>query len=238
MLNRPGPASVLLCAALVATACTRMSDGAAIGAGEPKAATDHSGSWGSSPAPTAATAPPDPQEDYAEPGVVPTTQARASGTSVCAPQVPPPVRTVARVADPLAPKATVGVPEGWSMSSGDGDPVGARLQGPDMEATVSINRTSLEPAEAFRNYTDDLTSGYSISTVSTLADPMCGFSGQRLIGVLSDGEETLEYEDRVIHVPAMPQDYLISVHVEAAADAPGFDEAASRLTEDFEIGLP
>jgi len=255
-MMRPALLVLLLCAALAATGCTRTSEGVATAGGESRAATgssEPSSIWGTSPTRTFETAPPDPQEDYAEPGVVPTTQTPAPAGVVCAPIVLPPVRTVAQVSDPLAPTATVAVPEGWSMSSGGGDPAGARLQGPDMSATVTIARTSLDPAAAFRDYTDNLTDGYAISTVSTLPGQMCGYSGQRLVGILSDGREgtdggegtgspggigTVQYEDRIVHVPASAQNYLIAVHVEAPADTPGFDAAALQLTDDFEIGLP
>ena len=233
---------MLLCAALASAACTRTNEGVATVGGDHRAAKELSGSSGTrgtSPARTTESTPPDPQEDFVEPGVVPTTPAPAG--AVCAPIVAPRARTVVQVSDPLAPTATVAVPEGWSMSSGGRDPGGALLQGPDITATVTIVPTSLDPAAAFRDYTDNLTDGYAISTVSTLPGQMCGYSGQQLIGVLSDGgegKETVQYEDRIVHVPASTENYLIAVHVEAPADTPGFDAAALQLTDDFEIGLP
>ena len=224
-------ALLLVCAAVVASGCTRSSDGAPT-AGAP-------GSSGALEAPATETVQPDPREPDPQPGVVPTTQGPAPAASVCAPAELPPVRTVAQVSDPAAPTATVGVPQGWSMSSGGGDPEGARLQGEaGMSATVTIAPTPLDPAAAFRDYTDELTEGSVITTVSILPADMCGFSGQRLMGILSDGTQTVQYEDRIVHVPAPAQDYLIAVHVEAPSGAPGFDAAAALLTGDFEIGLP
>ena len=190
-----------------------------------------------SEAPTS-EAPTSEAQDYPVPGIVATTEPPRP----CDPGGSTPVNVVARVSDPDAPTATVGVPDGWSMSSGRADPEGARVQGPDgMWATVTISPTPLEPAAAFRQYEDDRTAGASISTLSLLPAELCGYSGQRLIGILSDGlegAETVEYEDRIVHVPGPTQDYLIAVRVEAPSGTPGFDEAAAELTEDFGIGLP
>ncbi|MGB3355039.1 MAG: hypothetical protein WBB00_19995 [Mycobacterium sp.] len=228
---RRGVLALVLCATLVASACTRTDQGVPTSDGERRAAT------ATYEMPTSETDPPDPQEGD-EPGVVPTMAPGAAGT-VCAPPDLPPVRTVAQISDPAAPTATVGVPDGWSMSSGGGDPVGARLEGPSgMRATVTIAATSLAPAAAFRRYSDDLTEDSVVSTVSLLPGEMCGYSGQQLMGILSDGTDTVQYEDRLVHVPAPAQDYLIAIHVEAPSDTPGFEDAASLVTGDFEIGLP
>jgi len=228
-MTRTGVAVLLACAAIAGAACTRTNDGVPTAAGgQDRAAT------------TSETAAPDPRDDPV-PGVVSTAPAPAG--SICAPENVPPVRTVAQVSDPGAPTATVGVPDGWSMSSGDGDPEGARLEGPEgMEAIVTITPTPLDPAAAFREYTDFLTRDATVSTVSLLPGEMCGYSGQKLLGMLSDGAQAVEYQDRIVHVGVPTgtanQAYLIVVHVEAPSGTPGFDAAASVLTEDFEIGLP
>lgn len=221
---------VLVTAALavvvLAPACTRLDDGMPVAGPGTRPPV-------SAPATTSQAPIDDP--DYPVPGVVATTQP----PEPCEPGVSSPVSVVARVSDPNAPTATVAVPDGWSMSSGGGDPVGARLQGPDsMRATVTISPTPLGPEEAFRHYEDERTGGSSISTLSLIPAELCGFSGQRLIGILSDGSETVQYEDRIVHVPGGTQDYLIAVRVDAPSDAPGFDEAAAQLTGDFGIGLP
>lgn len=231
MATRAGPVVLLMCAAAVLSACTRSSDGVptAGGGAEREVTTTE----------TSATASPSPgQWDDSEPGVVPTTQPPAPAGTVCASPVLPPVRTIAQVSDPGAPTATVGVPDGWSTSPGNGDPEGARLEGPEgMEAIVTITPTTLDPAAAFREYVDALTEDATVSTVSTLPAELCGYSGQKLMGMLSDNAQSVKYEDRIVHVNTAGEDYLIVVHVEAPSDTPGFDEAASVLTEDFEIGL-
>lgn len=217
--------------ALIASACTRVSDGVPTVRSDARAPT-------SDPARTSQTPTPSDDPEDAMPGVVATTQP----PQPCTPDAPMPVQVVAQVSDPQAPTATVGVPDLWSMSSGGADPQGARLQGPDgIWASVTISPTPLGPAAAFRQYDDDRTSGAAISTMSLLPGQLCGYSGQKLMGMLSAGTEgtaTVQYQDRVVHVPGPVQDYLIAVRVEAPSGAPGFTEAASQLTDDFGIGLP
>ena len=233
-------AVVLLSGVVVlAPACTRTSDGSATGDRAQRQTTETTEPTESTEA-TGTTPTPTTEMSSDEPGVVPTTAPPAAAGQVCVPDVPPPVSVVAQVADPAAPTATVGVPEGWSMSSGSGpDAVGAQMDGQgQMSATVSISATALDPAAAFRAYSDDLTRDATISTVSLLPAEMCGYSGQKLMGVLSDEAElSIEYRDRIVHVPTAGGNYLIAIHVEAPPSTPGFDEAASLLTEDFEIGI-
>lgn len=213
--------------AVTVTSCTRTSDGAPTAElGAQQASTEQR-----SPLPTR------PPPDDPVPGVVPTPASPAAGGTVCTPAALPPVRTVAQVDDPAAPTATVAVPVGWSMSGGRGD-VGAELAGPsDMRATVSITPTDADPETALRQYADQLTADSTITTLSVLPGEMCGLSGQTLLGILSDGTETVQYRDRIVHVPAGERDYLIAVHVTAPDDTDGFDEPAAVLTGDFEIGL-
>lgn len=219
--------------AVVAPACSRLSDGQPIAGPDTTSPVTVPTSVPTN-TPTASVAPPD-DPDYPVPGIVATT----APAQPCSPGGSTPVSVVAQVSDPAAPTVTIRVPDGWSMSSGGADPVGARLQGPEaMQATVTISPTSLGPEDAFRQYEDERTSGASISTLSLLPAELCGFSGQRLIGILSDGNETMQYEDRIVHIPGRSQDYLIAVRVEAPSGATGFDEAAAQLTADFGIGIP
>ena len=68
---------------------------------------------------------------------------------------------------------------------------------------------------------------------------ICGYSGQRLKGVLSGGAAGKQvYEDRIVHVWTNGGDYLIAVHVAAAETSPAFGAAAETLTADFPITLP
>ncbi len=215
---------------LMAVACTRTSDGvptSALGTRSPTAIST----------PTSLPRLQLPPDADPVPGVVPTNEPVPAPAQLCPPAVLPPVRIVAEVADPAAPTATIAVPDGWSMAGGSGEE-GARLEGPSgMRATVTIAATDEEPARAFRQYADQLTADKVITTLSLLPAPMCGMSGQRLLGILSDGADTVQYQDRIVHVPTRGGNFLIAVHVTAPADARGFADPAAVLTEDFEIGL-
>lgn len=229
-MKRIGVAALALAGLLAA--CVRSSDGV------PVAAEDVPGAVTSPPAATAPTTMPGNQSAY---GVLPTTRAPVPPNTVgCSQPIKPSVRMTAEVDDPHAPRITVGVPDRWSMSAGTGD-VGGRLDGPDgMEATVTIAATPLDPATAFRKYTDDLMAESAVSSVSVIPGELCGYSGQKLMGAWSDTpQNAVQYEDRIAHIWTNSGDnYLVAVHVQAPPGTPGFDSAAALLTEDFEIVLP
>lgn len=222
---RAAVAIVLVCAALAAPACTRVGDGVPVPDGSPPAAQ-----------------PSEPTETTDTTETTETTEAPAASPvpagAPCAPSEMPPVRVEAEISEPAAPKAIVGVPDGWSMASAPG---GARLEGSDgMWATVTIAPTSPEPEVAFRTYTDDLTEETTVSTVSMLPEDLCGYRGQRLMGVLdkSGTPQTVEYKARIVHVPTAGEAYLIAVYIEAPTGTAAFDAAATLVTGDFEIDLP
>jgi hypothetical protein len=229
-MKRVGLAALGL-ACLVA-GCVRTSDGAPVAA--------DLGATGASSAPSATT-PPAQESDPSMFGVVPTKRAPVPpNTMACSQPIKPAVRMVAQVNDPAAPKITVGVPDGWSMSATSGD-IGGKLAGPDgMTATVTIAPTQLDPAAAFRKYADDLMEGAAVSSVSVIPGQLCEYSGQKLMGAWSDTpQNAVQFDDRIVHVwTNSGNDFLVSVHVEAPTGTSGFDDAASELTEDFEIVLP
>jgi hypothetical protein len=176
----------------------------------------------------------------AAPGIVTTTRSPAPAAAVGCPQpVEPSVSAVAQVSDPAAPTVTVAVPDGWSQEPGSGD-VGLRLQGPDgMFATVTIEQTKLEPAEAFTEYADKVMAVSAVSSVSVLPAELCGYSGQKLMGAWSDTpQQSVEFLDRIVHVWTDAGDYLVAVHVQAPAGTDAFDAASSVLIDDFAVGIP
>lgn len=218
-------AAVALCVA----ACSRSSDGAAV-AGDVAATTTR----------TTGTQSTTSDSSHPDFGVVPTrTTPVPAGTITCAPGHRPPVGMVAKVADSLAPVVTVAVPDGWSMQGGSGD-VGAQLQGPDgMSATVTIVPTTLAPQEAFAEYAEALTADAAVSSLSVLPAQLCDYSGQKLLGAVSDTpEDAIEFVDRVVHVWTNSRAYLVSVHAAAPTGTAGFDSAATQLTDGFEIRIP
>jgi hypothetical protein len=145
----------------------------------------------------------------------------------------------ATVADPTAPQITIAVPPGWSSSTGSGD-VGARMAGPDgLSAVVTIAATELDPAAAFRDYTDRLMAKSAVSTVSILPGELCDYSGQKLMGAWSDTpQNSIEFDDRIVHIWTNTRNYLVSVHVQAPTGVQGLDAASDLLTEDFEVRIP
>jgi hypothetical protein len=221
---------VLLSLVVVLSACVRTDDGVAI-RGEYAA-----------PSTSARPHPGNPTEDAgpAAPGVVATTRTPIPADTVSCPElVKPAVSAVAQVADAAAPKITVAVPDGWSVRSGSGD-VGLRLQGPDgMLATVTIAQTKLDPVAAFTEYADKAMAVSAVSSISVLPAELCGYSGQKLMGAWSDTpQQSVEFLDRIAHIPTNSNNYLIAIHVQAPAGTDGFDAAAAVLIEDFAVGIP
>lgn len=230
-MNRAGWAALAL--ACVVSACVRTSDGVPVAGDEAATATPS--------APSATITRPTQEADELTPGVMPTRRTPVPpNTIACSQPITPAVRMTAEVDDPQAPRITVGVPDGWSMTSGSGD-VGGRLEGPGgMRATVTIAVTQLDPTSAFRKYADDLMAESAVSSVSILPGDLCGYSGQKLMGAWSDTPQTaVEFEDRIVHIwTNSGNTYLVAVHVQAPTGTDGFDAAAALMTEDFEIGLP
>ncbi len=228
-MKRVGIVAVVLAVALGACAKTTEGEPAAGEAAETSRMTAPS-----------SRAIPTPEADLNEPGIVATQRTPVpAGATTCAAEPPPPVSATASVADPAAPKITVALPEGWSTSAGDGD-VGARIKGPDgISATVTITRTTLDPAGAFKQYADDAMAASSVSTISILPADLCGYSGQKLYGSWSESpQQAIDFGDRIAHVWTSTNDYLVAVHVEAPAATPGFDPMTSPLMDDFAIVIP
>jgi hypothetical protein len=215
--------------------CVRASDGV------PVAADQRTSAASSASSAPSVVATPSHQSDDSVFGIVPTTRTPVPPNTVaCSLPVTSTARMTGLVSDPAAPKITIGVPEGWSMSGGSGN-IGGQLAGPDgMSATVTITATRLEPAAAFKKYADDLMEKSAVSSVSVLPGELCGYSGQKLMGAWSaTPQNAVQFQDRIVHVwTNSGNNYLIAVHVQAPAGTPGFDAAASLLTEDFEIVLP
>lgn len=222
----------VLALACLLTACVRASDGRPV-AGD--------GTTVPAPTPSAAAPTTTQRPDQTVFGVLPTTRRPIPpNTTICTQPIKPAVTMTAEVDDPQAPRITVGVPDGWSMASGEGD-VGAKVNGPGgMEATITIAPTQLDPAPAFNEYADKLIAESAVSSVSVLPGELCGFSGQKLMGAWSDTpQNAVEFKDRIVHIwTNSGKDYLVAVHVQAPTGTRDFDAAAALLTDDFQIVLP
>jgi hypothetical protein len=148
------------------------------------------------------------------------------------------VGTVAQVADPAAPRLTVTVPDGWTSEPGQGD-VALTLSGPDgMTGTVTIAATTLDPAPAFADYAATLRRSRPGLRVDTAGAKFCGYSSQKLTGAFLGPPGTLNFADRITHIWTNTDKYLVTMHLEGPADAPGFDAAKTTLMQDFAVVIP
>ncbi|PEG37103.1 hypothetical protein CQY20_17030 [Mycolicibacterium agri] len=218
-------------AAVLASGCIRADDGVAITSEEAVA--------------TSVAAPPNPDATAdagpAAPGIVATSRTPIPPDAVtCTEPVKPANSTVAAVSDAAAPKVAIAVPEGWTTLPGSGD-VGARMRGPDgMSATVTIAKTDLDPAEAFTHYADRVMGESAVASVSVLPAKLCGYSGQKLMGVWADTpQQSVEFLDRIAHIWTDTNNYyLVAVHVQAPSGTDEFDAASAVLISDFAVVIP
>ena len=173
-------------------------------------------------------------------GVEPTTtRALAPGEVTCEPDAATSSTVDATGAAPGSPTAIVAVPDGFTSAPGTGD-TALTMTGPDgLTATVTITPTTLDAAAAFQQYADQRTAQATITSVSVLPADLCGYSGQKLMGILADKPgEGIDYEDRIVHVWTGAGDYLIAIQVQGPNGAPGLDDATSVALADFGIRMP
>lgn len=224
--------AILALVAMLVPACTRADDGTAV----PAASVTGAAPSATTPSSTSGTSPEIAHPDF---GVVPTSTPVPTGAVTCEFPQRPPVGMTAQIADPAAPVLTIAVPDGWSMQGGTGD-IGAQLTGPaGLSARVTIAATTLDPQAAFADYADRLTEGAAVSSLSVLPAELCAYSGQKLMGTLSDaGEMATEFVDRVVHIPTAASAYLVAVHVEAPSETGDFDRFSAQLTQDIEVRIP
>jgi hypothetical protein len=241
-MTRLGIAAAMIATAM-ASACAEAGDGRAAadegdgGTGTPTAVIETVEDRQTAQAPSTS----DPAS--AEPalpamGVTPTLrEAIPANALVCAPTQPHGAATPVQVSDPAAPRIVVALPAGWNATP---HPAGATLTGPDgSSGVVEITHTDLDPTAAFEKYADDIAALAPISSISVLPDENCGYSGQRLMGIVSGGPQGSQtFEDRVAHVWTNTKDYLVAIHVGAPGKTPSFDVATPVLLADFPITIP
>lgn len=150
--------------------------------------------------------------------------------------------TAAQVADAAAPRITITVPPGWTSSPGAGSPadLALTLSGPEgMTGQVTIASTPLDPGAAFTAYGDAVINMSAVAVLNVMPAEFCGYSSQRLFGNWSDKPgESVEFADRITHIWTNAGDYLVAVHMQGPAAAPGFDEAKDILMTEFSIDIP
>jgi hypothetical protein len=142
--------------------------------------------------------------------------------------------TPASVSDPVAPRLTVPLPDGWNSTPGSGD-VALTATGPDgLSAKVTIAPTDLEPGGAFLRYGADLRTARPGVQVSVDAAQFCGYSSQLLNG--SGGG--IVFADRITHIWTNTKAFLVVVHLEGPASAPGFGAAKTTVMQQFAVVIP
>lgn len=190
-------------------------------------------------APAVTTSSSRPAPEFALPayGVEPTTtRALAAGEITCPPPGGPTVTV--RSPAPGSPTLTVGIPDGFTEVVPHEETV--RLAGPaGVTAEIRLTPTTGDAQDAFDQYSNDRVAKFSINSVSVLPGDLCGYSGQKLMGVLADrpGKGT-RYADRIVHVWTNGGDFLAAVRVEAPSGTPEFDQASSAMLADFGITMP
>jgi hypothetical protein len=113
------------------------------------------------------------------------------------------------------------------------------LSGADaMTGTVTIAATTLDPAAAFADYTAMLRRSKPDLKVDPEGAKFCGYSSQKLIGAFLGPLGTLDFADRITHIWTNTNKYLVTIHLEGPADAPGFDAARTALMQDFAVVIP
>lgn len=170
-------------------------------------------------------------------GIEPTTRRALAPGEVTCPAPPGPTVAV-RSPEPGSPELTVAVPDGFTEVTPRAETV--RLTGPaGMSAEIALTPTTLRAEDDFRRYSDDRVANSPINSLSVLPGDLCGYSGQKLMGILADRPgEGIEYADRIVHLWTDGGTFLAVLRLEAPGETPGFEQAQSAMFTDFGITMP
>lgn len=140
---------------------------------------------------------------------------------------------------PGTPVVTIMMPDTWTSAVTQNDST-MTLTGPaGLTGTLTVSPSELGAAEAFEKYADDITATSPTSSVSAQPGELCGYSGQKLTGVVSaNGGPPVEYRDRIAHVWTNGPSYLIAIRVEGPQGDAALSEAADLILGDIGIRLP
>jgi hypothetical protein len=216
-------------------ACARQTEGAAV-AGEPTTSSTAQRSTSS----TSAASTPSPGSGF---GVVETTRRPLEPMAqTCEPAGREPGSqqiSFVQGARPDTPIIELLAPDNWKFAPSPVDPT-LNLTGPNgLKGTVTVAPTELEPTEAFDKYSDDAMAKAPIASLSVLPGELCGYSGQKLMGMWSgSGGAPVEYRDRIAHVWTNSASYLVAIHLEGPQGAAGYAAAEDLMMRDFGIEIP
>lgn len=218
-----GAAGLLCLSATLAAGCEKTTGGNAIG--------------GTASSTTSLARRSDPAEPV--PGVETTLPEHIPPNAVvCFPSPPLSGRlAMASVSDPVAPKIMFHLPDGWISARATGD-LALTSTGPDgMSVRMTITGTDLEPGGAFLRYMADLRTAKPSAKVTVAAAQFCGYSSQLLSGTFA-GPGATAFADRITHIWTNAKAYLVVIHLEGPAGAPGFDAAKSTVMQQFAVVIP
>jgi hypothetical protein len=216
-------------------ACARQTEGAAV-AGEPTTSSTAQRSTSS----TSAASTPSPGSGF---GVAETTRRPLEPMAqTCEPAGREPGSqqiSFVQGARPDTPIIELLAPDNWKFAPSPVDPT-LNLMGPHgLKGTVTVAPTELEPTEAFDKYSDDAMAKAPIASLSVLPGELCGYSGQKLMGMWSgSGGAPVEYRDRIAHVWTNSASYLVAIHLEGPQGALGYAAAEDLMMRDFGIHIP
>ena len=223
-----------MCVALGTAGVVCLSAGATVGCGKTTGGTAVPVRQTSSSTTTsAASRPSDPAEPV--PGVEVTLPDRIPPYAVVCMPPPPTSGSMARasVADPVAPAIVVPLPDGWNSVPGTAGVALTSTRPEGMSVRVTITPTDLDPGGAFLRYAADLRKPGV--TVTVAPAQFCGYSSQLLSGT---GPGAVDFADRITHIWTNTKAYLVAIHLEGPAGAPGFDAAKSTVMQQFTVVIP
>jgi hypothetical protein len=84
-------------------------------------------------------------------------------------------------------------------------------------------------------YAADLRTAKPGVKVTVAPAQSCGYSSQRLSGA---GPGAIDFADRITHIWTNTKAYLVAIHLQGPAGAPGFEAAKSTVMQQFAVVIP
>ena len=146
--------------------------------------------------------------------------------------------TLAAISDPVAPRLTVSLPDGWSSVAGTGDRALTLTGTGGMSGAVTIAATDHDPGGAFLKYAVDMRDSRPDVKFTVTAAQFCGYSSQQLTGTFRGPSGTFDFADRLTHIWTNTTKYLVTIQLQGPPGAAGFAPAKSTLMQEFAVVIP